>query len=66
MEYFVDKNGQVTGRLYECGRPWVAETGRQAKAVMSGFIATKGIKTKSRRAAEKFLYDNGCVNVAIA
>ena len=66
MEYFVDKDGQVTGRLYECGRQWAAEIGRRTDKVMGGFIATRGIKSDSRRASEKFLFDNGCVNIAVA
>lgn len=66
MEYYVDKAGQVIGRLYQCGNSWAAETGRQSKISLGGFIATKGIKSRSRQSAEKFLFQNGCVNVAVA
>ena len=66
MEYYVDRDGQVIGRLYQCGKSWAAEVGRQSELVMSGFVATKGIKTDSHRAAEKFLLENGCVSVAVA
>ena len=66
MEYYVDRDGQVIGRLYQCGKQWAAEIGRQCHLVMSGFVATKGIKSQNRKAAERFLFENGCVGTAVA
>ena len=66
MTYYVDKDNNVTGRLYQSGGSWVAETGRQSAVAMGGFIATKGIKSRNRKAAESFLFQNGCVNIAVA
>ena len=64
MEFYIDSEGQVKGRLYKCGDFFVGEIGRKTNAVMCGFIATKGIKSESRKACEKFLFDNGCVSAA--
>lgn len=66
MTYYENSKGEITGRLYETGSGWAAEIGRRAEKVCFGFIATRGIKSKNRRAAEKFLFDNGCIAVCVA
>ena len=66
MTYYENKNGEITGRLYEAGIGWAAEIGRRAEKTSFGFIATRGIKCKTHRQAEKFLFDNGCVTQVCA
>ena len=63
MTYYEDKSGQVIGRLYEVGNGWAAEIGRRAEKRSFGFIAVKGIKCKTFRQAEGYLFSNGCIAV---
>ncbi len=62
MEYYVDKNETIAGRLYKCGKKYyMAETGRKSDVAMGSFVGSKGLKTTSYCTAQRFLYQNGCV-----
>ncbi len=67
MEYYLDKNDKIIGRLYECSGGFAAEIGGyNPQAKFCQFFANKSAKFKTYRQAENFLFKNGCVNVAIA
>lgn len=67
MSYYENSKGEITGRLYETDSGWVAEVGRfNRKAKFCQFFANRSARFKKFRQAEKYLYDAGCVTVAIA
>lgn len=66
MVYYENSKGEVIGRLYEVSGGFAAELGRRAQKNTFGFIATKGVKLKTQRQAERYLLENGCVAAASA
>lgn len=66
MEYYVNSKGEVVGRLYEVSNGFVAEIGWLGLESFTPFFATKSAKHKTHRQAEQYLYDNGCVSMAVA
>lgn len=66
MAYYENKKGEVIGRLYEVSGGFVAEIGWLGLESFVPFFATKSAKHKTRRQAEQYLYDNGCVSIAVS
>ena len=67
MIYYINSKGKMMGRLYEYREGWVAEVGRyEPKAKFCRFFATRSANFKTYHQAEKYLFENGGVMVAIA